>query len=40
MAKIQDIRDNIDRIDDRLLKLINQRGELAIKIGQEKSKKK
>lgn len=39
MAKIQDIRDNIDRIDDRLLKLINQRGELAIKIGQEKSKK-
>ena len=39
MAKIQDIRENIDRIDDRLLKLINQRGELAIKIGQEKSKK-
>ena len=35
MAKIHDIRNNIDRIDDQLLKLINQRGELAKKIGQE-----
>ena len=39
MAKIQDIRNKIDQIDDQLLKLINRRGELAIKIGQEKSKK-
>ena len=39
MAKIRDIRNDIDRIDDQLLKLINQRGELAIKIGQEKSRK-
>ncbi len=38
MAKIQDIRNKIDQIDDQLLKLINQRGELAIKIGQEKSR--
>ena len=39
MAKIQDIRNKIDLIDDQLLKLINRRGELAIKIGQEKSRK-
>ena len=39
MAKIQDIRNNIDKIDDQLVKLINKRGELAVKIGQEKSKK-
>ena len=39
MAKIQDIRNKIDLIDNQLLKLINRRGELAIKIGQEKSKK-
>jgi len=39
LAKIQDIRNNIDQIDDQLLKLINRRGELAIKIGQEKSRK-
>ena len=32
MAKIRDIRDDIDRIDDQLLKLINQRGKLAIKL--------
>ena len=38
MAKIRDIRNNIDQIDDQLLKLINRRGELAIKIGQEKSR--
>jgi chorismate mutase/prephenate dehydratase len=38
LAKIQDIRNKIDQIDDQLLKLINQRGELAIKIGQEKSR--
>lgn len=38
MAKIQDIRDKIDHIDDQLLELISRRGELAIKIGQEKSK--
>ena len=38
MAKIQDIRSNIDKIDDQLVKLINKRGELAVKIGQEKSK--
>lgn len=38
MAKIQDIRNKIDQIDDQLLKLINRRGELAIKIGQEKSR--
>ena len=39
MAKIHDIRNNIDQIDDQLLKLINQRGKLAKKIGQEKSRK-
>jgi len=39
LAKIQDIRNNIDKIDDQLVKLINKRGELAVKIGQEKSKK-
>jgi len=39
LAKIHDIRNSIDRIDDHLLKLINQRGELAIKIGHEKSRK-
>ena len=39
MAKIQDIRSKIDLIDNQLLKLINRRGELAIKIGQEKSRK-
>lgn len=39
MAKIQDIRNKIDLIDNQLLKLINQRGKLAIKIGQEKSRK-
>ena len=39
MAKIRGIRNDIDRIDDQLLKLINQRGKLAIKIGQEKSRK-
>jgi len=39
LAKISDIRNDIDRIDDQLLKLINQRGKLAIKIGQEKSRK-
>ena len=38
MAKIQDIRNSIDQIDDQLLKLINRRGRLAIKIGQEKSR--
>ena len=38
MAKIQDIRNSIDHIDDQLLKLINRRGRLAIKIGQEKSR--
>lgn len=38
LAKIQDIRNKIDLIDDQLLKLINRRGELAVKIGQEKSK--
>ncbi|MCH8156895.1 MAG: prephenate dehydratase, partial [Nitrospinae bacterium] len=39
MAKIQDLRSKIDKIDDQLLKLINQRGKLAIQIGQEKSRK-
>jgi len=39
LAKIHDIRNNIDQIDDQLLKLINQRGKLAKKIGQEKSRK-
>ena len=39
MAKIQGIRNKIDLIDDQLLKLINRRGELAIKIGEEKSRK-
>jgi len=38
LAKIQGIRNKIDHIDDQLLELINRRGELAIKIGQEKFK--
>ncbi|MFQ5673046.1 MAG: prephenate dehydratase [Nitrospinales bacterium] len=39
MREIAILRDKIDRIDDRLLKMINRRAELAIKIGREKSKR-
>ena len=39
MPKIDEIRDQIDKIDAQLLKLFNRRAKLAIKIGQEKSKK-
>lgn len=38
MRRIEQLRDKIDEIDDRLLKLLNRRAELAIQIGQEKSK--
>ena len=38
MAKINYLRDKIDRIDDQLLKLVNRRARLAIKIGEEKSR--
>ena len=37
MSKLDDLRQQIDKIDDQLLKLINRRGILAQKIGEEKS---
>lgn len=37
MAKIDQYRDQIDKIDDELLKIFNRRAGLAVKIGQEKS---
>ncbi|MEE8268549.1 MAG: prephenate dehydratase [Nitrospinaceae bacterium] len=40
MPKIDEIRDQIDKIDEKLLQLFNRRAKLAIQIGQEKSKKK
>ena len=38
MREILILRGKIDRIDDQLLKMINRRADLAIKIGREKSK--
>lgn len=38
MQRIEQLREKIDQIDDQLLKLLNRRAELAIQIGQEKSK--
>lgn len=38
MGKIDEIRDQIDNIDEKLLQLFNRRANLAIKIGEEKSK--
>ena len=38
MSKLDDLRRQIDNIDDQLLKLINRRGLLARKIGVEKSR--
>jgi chorismate mutase/prephenate dehydratase len=38
LREIEALRDRIDRIDDQLLKLLNRRAELAIRIGREKSK--
>ncbi len=38
MAKIDLIRDQIDKIDEKLIQLFNRRANLAIKIGREKSK--
>ena len=38
MAKLDDLRQQIDKIDDQLLKLINRRGLLAQQIGEEKSR--
>lgn len=38
MPEIQELREKIDKIDDQLLKLINRRAALAIRIGKEKSK--
>ena len=37
MSKLDDLRQQIDKIDDQLLKLISRRGQLAQKIGDEKS---
>ena len=37
MPKLEDLRQQIDKIDDQLLKLISRRGLLAEKIGKEKS---
>ena len=37
MSKLDDLRLQIDKIDDQLLKLISRRGQLAQKIGEEKS---
>ena len=37
MSKLDDLRQQIDKIDDQLLKLISRRGLLAQKIGEEKS---
>ena len=37
MSKLDDLRQQIDNLDDQLLKLINRRGLLAKKIGEEKS---
>jgi len=39
LRKIDQIRDQIDQIDKKLLDLFNRRAKLAIEIGQEKSKK-
>ena len=39
MPKIDEIRDQIDKIDEKLLQLFNRRAKLAIQIGQEKFKK-
>ena len=38
MPKLEELRKKIDKIDDQLLKLINQRAALAIQIGREKSR--
>jgi chorismate mutase/prephenate dehydratase len=38
LHRIEELRCKIDEIDDKLLKLLNRRAELAIQIGQEKSK--
>ena len=38
MSKLDDLRRQIDNLDDQLLKLINRRGLLAQKIGKEKSR--
>ena len=39
LSKLDDLRQQIDNIDDQLLKLINRRGLLAQKIGEEKTLK-
>lgn len=38
MSQLDDLRQQIDKIDDQLLKLISRRGQLARKIGDEKSR--
>jgi len=38
LREIAILRDKIDRIDDQLLRIINRRADLAVKIGREKSK--
>lgn len=39
MGKLDQLRDQIDKIDDDLLKIFNRRAGLAIKIGQEKAQR-
>jgi len=38
LSKIDQLREQIDKIDDKLLEMFNRRAQLAIKIGQEKSR--
>ncbi|MCA9482671.1 MAG: prephenate dehydratase [Nitrospina sp.] len=38
MSKIDQLREQIDRIDDKFLEMLNRRAKLAIKIGQEKAR--
>ncbi len=39
LSQLDDLRQQIDKIDDQLVKLISRRGQLAQKIGDEKSRK-
>ncbi len=38
LSKIDQLREQIDRIDDKFLEMLNRRAKLAIKIGQEKAR--
>jgi len=39
LAKLEDLRDKINEIDDRILNLVNRRAKIALKVGEEKSRK-